>query len=63
MGVVRQITERKNADKELAKVYTLEKKARDEAEEANRTKDYFLAPVSHDFARRSMRFWVGRKFF
>jgi signal transduction histidine kinase/CheY-like chemotaxis protein len=48
MGVVRQITERKNADKELAKVYTLEKKARDEAEEANRTKDYFLALVSHE---------------
>jgi len=48
MGVVRQITERKNADKELSRVYTLEKKARDDAEEANRTKDYFLALVSHE---------------
>ena len=48
MGVVRQITERKNADKELSRVYALEKKARDEAEEANRTKDYFLALVSHE---------------
>lgn len=33
---------------ELAKVYALEKKARDEAEEANRTKDHFLALVSHE---------------
>jgi len=48
MGVVRQITDRKNADKELSRVYTLEKKARDEAEEANRAKDYFLAFVSHE---------------
>lgn len=48
MGVVRQITERKNADKELTRVYALERKARDEAEEANRTKDYFLALVSHE---------------
>lgn len=48
MGVVRQITERKNADEELSRVYALEKKARDDAEEANRTKDYFLALVSHE---------------
>ncbi len=48
MGIVRRITERKNADKELSRVYALEKKARDEAEEANRTKDYFLALVSHE---------------
>jgi PAS domain S-box-containing protein len=48
MGVVRQITDRKNADKELTQVYALERKARDEAEEANRTKDYFLALVSHE---------------
>jgi len=48
MGVVRLITERKNADEELARVYALEKKARDEAEDANRTKDYFLALVSHE---------------
>lgn len=48
MGIVRQITDRKNADKELTRVYALERKARDEAEEANRTKDYFLAFVSHE---------------
>ena len=48
MGVVRRITDRKNADKELSRVYALERKARDEAEEANRTKDYFLALVSHE---------------
>lgn len=48
MGIIRQITDRKNADKELTKVYALERKARDEAEEANRTKDYFLALVSHE---------------
>lgn len=48
MGVVRRITDRKNADEELARVYELERKARDEAEVANRTKDYFLALVSHE---------------
>lgn len=48
MGIVRQITERKIADKELSRIYALEKKARDEAEEANRTKDHFLAVVSHE---------------
>ncbi|HEY8563091.1 MAG TPA: ATP-binding protein [Pyrinomonadaceae bacterium] len=48
MGVVRLITDRKNADEELSRVYARERKARDEAEEANRTKDYFLALVSHE---------------
>jgi PAS domain S-box-containing protein len=48
MGVVRRITDRKNADEELSRVYALERKARDDAEEANRTKDYFLALVSHE---------------
>lgn len=48
MGVVRLITDRKNADEELSRVYAREKKARDEAEDANRTKDYFLALVSHE---------------
>lgn len=48
MGVVRRITDRKNADEELSRVYAREKKARDEAEDANRTKDYFLALVSHE---------------
>ena len=48
MGVVRLITDRKHADEELSRVYAREKRARDEAEDANRTKDYFLALVSHE---------------
>jgi signal transduction histidine kinase/ActR/RegA family two-component response regulator len=48
MGVVRGITEKKAASEELSKIYESEKKARDEAEEANRTKDSFLAIVSHE---------------
>jgi signal transduction histidine kinase/ActR/RegA family two-component response regulator len=48
MGVVRRITDRKNADEELSRVYERERRARDEAEDANRTKDYFLALVSHE---------------
>jgi PAS domain S-box-containing protein len=48
MGMVRKITDRKLADEELSKIYEREKKARDEAEEANRAKDFFLAFVSHE---------------
>jgi len=48
MGVVRKVTDNKIASEELSKVYALEKKARDEAEEANRAKDFFLAVVSHE---------------
>lgn len=48
MGIARRITDRKLADDELKRIYELEKKARDEAEEANRAKDYFLAIVSHE---------------
>ena len=48
MGVVRRITNKKIASEELAKVYEREKRARDEAEEANRSKDFFLAVVSHE---------------
>ena len=47
-GVVRKITEKKTASEELSRIYALEKKARDEAEEANRAKDFFLAVVSHE---------------
>ncbi len=47
-GIVRNITEQKIAAEELAKVYDLEKRARDEAVEANRAKDFFLAFVSHE---------------
>ncbi len=48
MGMVRKITDRKIADVELSKIYERERKARDEAEEANRAKDFFLAFVSHE---------------
>lgn len=48
MGVVCNITDQKKAEEELAKIYDSEKKARDEAEEANRSKDFFLAFVSHE---------------
>lgn len=47
-SVVRKITEQKLAKEELSKVYDREKKARDEAVEANRAKDFFLAFVSHE---------------
>jgi PAS domain S-box-containing protein len=47
-GIVQKVTDRKIADEELKKIYEREKKARDEAEEANRAKDYFLAIVSHE---------------
>ena len=48
VGVVRKITEEKEAAAELERVYELEKKARDDAEVANRAKDFFLAFVSHE---------------
>lgn len=47
-AVVRRITEQKLAEEELTFVYDREKRARDEAEEANRAKDFFLAFVSHE---------------
>ena len=48
MGVVRKITEQKAAEEDLSRVYDREKRARDEAEDANRAKDFFLAFVSHE---------------
>lgn len=48
MGVIRKITDKKLAGEELARVYEREKKARNEAVEANRAKDFFLAVVSHE---------------
>ncbi len=48
MGVVRKVTEQKLAEQNLTTVYDREKKARDEAEDANRSKDFFLAFVSHE---------------
>ncbi|MBX3244106.1 MAG: response regulator [Acidobacteria bacterium] len=48
VGIVKKITEQKNAAEEVAKIHDREKKARDEAIEANRAKDFFLAFVSHE---------------
>jgi PAS domain S-box-containing protein len=48
MGIIRSVTQQKFAAEELAKVYDREKRARDEAVEANRAKDFFLAFVSHE---------------
>jgi signal transduction histidine kinase len=48
LGVVRKITEEKQAAFELAQVYEREKRARDEAVDANRSKDFFIAFVSHE---------------
>lgn len=47
-GTVRCLSDNEIADQELSIVYAREKKARDEAEEANRSKDFFLAVVSHE---------------
>lgn len=47
-GVVQKITEQKLAATEVAQFHEREKKARDEAVEANRSKDFFLAFVSHE---------------
>lgn len=47
-GTARKITDRKLALDEFAKVNEAVLKARDEAEAANRSKDYFLAFVSHE---------------
>ncbi len=48
MGSVRKITDQKMASEELAIIYEREKKARSEAVQANKAKDFFLAVVSHE---------------
>lgn len=48
MGIVQEITDKKLAIQELSNVYAHEKKLRDQAEEANRSKDFFLAVISHE---------------
>jgi signal transduction histidine kinase/ActR/RegA family two-component response regulator len=47
-SVVRNVTEEKLAAEELALVYEREMRAREDAVEANRSKDLFLAFVSHE---------------
>lgn len=46
--VARNITERKRLDEEREKLYSAEKLAREMAEQASRSKDEFLAMVSHE---------------
>ncbi len=58
MGAVHKITEEKLAVENLARANELEKRARDEAIEANRTKDFFLAFVSHEI-RSSLNVITG----
>jgi PAS domain S-box-containing protein len=48
VGIIRTITYEKRAAEELETVYERERAARDEAEDANRSKDVFLAFVSHE---------------
>jgi PAS domain S-box-containing protein len=48
IGVATDITERKNAQRELEKLVHAEQRLRAEAERANRAKDEFLAIVSHE---------------
>ncbi len=48
MGVVFNVSDQKHFEEELEKINDREKKARDDAEIANRSKDFFLAFVSHE---------------
>src|SRR3954469_5652646 len=48
IGVATDITERKEAQRELEKLVVAEQRLRSEAERANRAKDEFLAIVSHE---------------
>jgi PAS domain S-box-containing protein len=48
MGVLRKITDQRLAAEELERASERERNAREEAVEANRSKDFFLAFVSHE---------------
>lgn len=47
-GIVRDVSERKQAEEQRAAALQRERQARQEAEEANRAKDEFLAVISHE---------------
>jgi PAS domain S-box-containing protein len=48
LGVMLDVTERKNTEQDNARLYEAAEKARRTAEEANRAKDDFLATMSHE---------------
>lgn len=60
MGSGRDVTKRKLADQELAKLMASEKLARDEVEKANQAKDHFIAVASHELRAplNSIMGWV-----
>ena len=59
-GLISDVTERKHAEEEIARLLSEEQAARTQAEEASRFKDEFLATVSHELRTplNSMLGWL-----